>query len=68
MTIKRADPMSDAEYLEHKGTQCPYCEGTMLQGGPVNIDAGTASQEIFCNDCGSAWADTYTLTGRTDNY
>jgi hypothetical protein len=59
-------PMSDAEYKSHNGMRCPNCGSMDLSGDVVNIDAGGASQEISCLDCGAGWHDAYKLTGYTD--
>ena len=59
-------PLTDAEYVAKLGTCCPVCRGTDVEGGPVEIDGGSASQEIRCNTCGASWNDTYTLTGYND--
>lgn len=57
------EPMSQAEYVQMKGAQCPFCRSTDIEGGPFNVNEGTASQEMGCNECDAEWADTYTLTG-----
>ena len=58
-------PLTDAEYVATLGTCCPVCQSTNVEGGPVEIDGGFASQEIWCKTCGASWNDTYTLTGYT---
>lgn len=58
-------PMSTEEYVDEPG-RCPHCRGDNIEGGFVNIDNGTASQPISCNDCDATWVDTYTLTGYTE--
>lgn len=58
-------PLTDAEYVATLGTRCPVCQSTRLDGGSVEIDGATASQEIRCKACGASWNDTYTLTGYT---
>jgi hypothetical protein len=50
------------KYLKHGGTHCPYCDGQDFEGGQVQLDAGCAWQELFCNDCEKEWADIYSLT------
>jgi hypothetical protein len=61
-TLERA-PDTNAEYVAHGGTQCPFCGSHDITGDEVNIDAGSAWQDVFCNDCAAEWQDTYTLTG-----
>ena len=58
--------LTDAEYVATLGTRCPVCQSTRLDGGFVEIDGATASQEIRCMNCGASWTDIYTLTGYTD--
>lgn len=55
--------MSEAEYVEHRGLMCPVCKSENIEAEEVNIDAGTAWQEISCKNCNSRWEDSYTLTG-----
>ena len=57
--------LTDAEYVATLGTNCPVCQSTRFDGAPVEIDGATASQEIWCMNCGASWNDTYTLTGYT---
>jgi formate dehydrogenase maturation protein FdhE len=54
--------LTQAEYIDEPG-RCPVCRGGDLDGGFVEIDNGTASQPVRCNDCEAEWTDTYTLTG-----
>jgi transposase-like protein len=58
--------MTNQEYLDHGGTKCPHCGSLNLTGDHVQVDAGTAWQDIICDDCGKEWQDTYTLTGFAD--
>ena len=32
-------------YVMHGGTRCPFCDSENIEGGPVEVDAGTATQE-----------------------
>ena len=59
-------PLTNAEYVAALGTNCPVCQSTQLEGSSVDIDGGTASQEIWCKTCGASWNDTYTRTGYTN--
>ena len=55
--------MTNAEYLDEGGTVCPFCKSHDIQGQEINIDAGSAWQDVNCNQCSQDWQDTYTLTG-----
>lgn len=54
-----------ALYVKNRYGHCPYCGGSQIEGGSVDVDGNSASQEIRCLDeaCGRSWYDEYTLTG-----
>ena len=58
--------MTNQEYLDNCGTKCPYCGSHDITGGAVQIEAGSAWQDVICNSCDKEWQDTYTLTGFAD--
>lgn len=61
-------PMSQDEYVQNKGVKCPFCGDYDVQGGPVEVDAGSATQEMDCLTCEKTWKDVYKLTGyRTES-
>lgn len=49
-------------YVRLKGKHCPECGHDDIQGGLVEIDAGTAHQEVYCPQCNAEWVDYYQLT------
>jgi len=49
------------KYIDRCGLHCPYCDSLDIKGGFVQIDAGSAWQEIECLDCGKLWKDIYRL-------
>lgn len=50
------------QYVQGGGKACPVCgSADGIEGGEINIDAGGASQEIYCSLCESAWTDVYAL-------
>lgn len=55
------DHKQKEDYISKGGVLCPYCGSGNIKGGEFNIDAGTASQEVGCDDCDSAWVDVYKL-------
>ena len=57
------DRAREEMYISRCGVHCPVCDSDDIEGGPVEIDAGYASQEVMCNNCGADWVDGYTLTG-----
>jgi len=48
-------------YLTRRGASCPACYSENIEGSSVEIDAGGASQEIYCLECGEEWTDVYSL-------
>ena len=54
------------EYIDNGGTLCPYCRSYNIAGDHIQVDAGSAWQDVRCDDCGKEWQDTYTLTGFAD--
>ena len=41
----------------------PACDSGNIQGGPIDVDAGSSWQECCCQDCDAEWHDDYVLTG-----
>jgi len=58
--------LTSDEYVGKLGLRCPHCHSDSISGGEVNIDAGTATQEVTCDDCDAEWLDVYNLTGYAD--
>lgn len=58
--------LTNDEYIKEGGTRCPFCGSLEIEGTEINIDAGTAWQDMGCSRCGSEWQDTYVLTGYAD--
>ena len=58
--------MSDQEYVERNGENCPRCRGTNIEGtGNRDFDSDYASNEIQCLDCEALWDDIFSLSGYT---
>ena len=53
-------------YLAANGVRCPRCGYEQVEGGNVDIDAGSARQPVWCLRCNAEWTDVYTLTGLTE--
>ena len=60
-------PATNAVYVANGGQLCPFCGSENLTGEEINIDAGSAWQDIYCVDCSNEWRDTYALTGYAIN-
>ncbi len=50
-------------YVRQGGIKCPFCQSAEISGNSVEIDAGTASQEVSCGSCHKSWTDLYSLVG-----
>lgn len=55
--------MGDIEYRLAGGNKCPVCDENDVEGGPVDIDGGWATQSSSCAACGHEWTDYYKLQG-----
>jgi hypothetical protein len=64
--MKKIKTLTNKQYLKAKGRKCPNCHSTEIEGQEVNVEAGTAFQEMGCNECNASWMDTYVLTGYTN--
>ena len=56
-------PMTDDEYTLAEGNRCPVCRTDMIEGGSIEVNAGTATQEVSCLLCHAEWTDIYNLVG-----
>jgi transcription elongation factor Elf1 len=57
---------TNQQHIDNGATQCPHCNSFDITGDHFNVDAGSAWQDVSCNECGAEWQDTYTLTGFAD--
>jgi hypothetical protein len=64
--MSKIKTLTDKQYLNSKGTKCPNCHSTDIDGQEVDIDGDVATQEIGCNECNASWIDTYVRTGYTN--
>lgn len=54
--------MSDEQYVERRGTQCPVCRsGNISAGDTEALDTDGLVQEVRCDACNSAWTEIYRL-------
>lgn len=58
--------MNSKQHAATNGQHCPHCHATELTGESVEINNGTAEQEMSCDVCGATWTDVYALTGFKD--
>jgi len=55
--------LTSKQYVDNGGTLCPFCKSEAIEGSRVEVDAGTAWQEMRCHDCERMWQDDYKLVG-----
>ena len=55
--------MTQKQYVQKKGTHCPYCNSENIQGQHVEITDAFPEQEIICLDCDKEWVDFHKLAG-----
>lgn len=60
-TEGRARKLTDEEYLAHDGVRCPFCRSRDIVGESVEINVGSATQDVYCNVCEAEWYDEYKL-------
>lgn len=56
-------PMSEAQYVAHRGCRCPYCGSKEVSADSVDADGDTAWDENTCGTCRSTWKSSYQLSG-----
>jgi hypothetical protein len=56
--------MSDDEYTNVEGMECPRCHSGDVEGTHIfNIDGMKVCQEVKCLDCQFVWDNVYELIG-----
>jgi formate dehydrogenase maturation protein FdhE len=60
--MKELSAEQKAAYLKTDGQQCPLCGSDDISAGSVDIEGGSAVQEVTCSECDTVWNDRYTLT------
>ena len=56
--------LTNAEFVSHAGTRCPACVSEDIRTTDnVQIDDGSAWQDVECIDCHAEWQDVYSLVG-----
>jgi len=53
-------------YIQEGGIRCPSCYSNEIQGDQLSIEAGKASQTMFCLSCHATWIDIYILNNIID--
>jgi uncharacterized protein YbaR (Trm112 family) len=55
------DQLRIGTHLWRPGT-CPVCNSTLVEGKGVEIEGGSATQEVVCLDCGSSWRAEFSVS------
>lgn len=58
--------LTDKQYVDSCGSQCPNCHKDTLEGDSWSAEGDCATQEVSCLTCGATWLDVYNLVGYTD--
>lgn len=60
---EKKEEAARVKYLAANGTICPCCgaPAEQLTGMQIQVDVGTAWQEMNCCVCGKSWNDVYKL-------
>lgn len=56
-------PMTDQEYIEQRGMNCPECRSTFVAFGHGEIEGTNYILEGCCESCGAEWHEVYAMTG-----
>ena len=46
-------------YVTRSGVSCPVCYCDQIEGDTMQVDAGSAWQDVTCTKCGETWTDVY---------
>jgi len=60
------NPQKAKQYLEQRGSLCPFCGSWEIEGGSMNFEAGEIAQRVSCHKCGEMWVDVYKLAAVAD--
>ena len=55
--------LTDTEYVEAEGSNCPYCRSVDLLAHLPEMEAGKIEVQEECLDCDRQWWAVYKLTG-----
>jgi len=60
-----SEPMTQEEYVEHAGNDCPLCKAknSASLDGEIESDGVSAWGNCSCEVCGAMWNDVYELKG-----
>ena len=50
-------PLELERYVAADGTVCPFCDTWDIDGGPIDVECGSAYQAITSNRCHGNWVD-----------
>ena len=51
------------DYLDCRGTRCPYCRSNDTQTGETVCDGDTGEAPVTCLTCRSEWKDVWGVVG-----
>ena len=59
--------MSQAEFLESQGGECPECRSGRIDGQGWHYDGASVWQQVTCDACGGMWREVFNLV-RFDDF
>lgn len=60
---KREPRLSQTDYVNREGRECPWCESTHIYRGDPLFGGKTMTMDAECALCDSTWEEEYKLTG-----
>jgi len=60
---KREPRLSQTDYVNRYGGECPWCESTDIQRSDHAFNRNMAALDMYCSRCGESWTADYKLIG-----
>jgi hypothetical protein len=60
------EPMTDEQYLVHRGCRCPSCGSEDINASRVDSEKSVAWHNVKCEQCGAAWVDEFRRVGYSE--
>lgn len=64
--MRKDGPLSNKQYISHKGTVCPACESENVAYGEIESSEHNLIQRANCLTCDANWLDVFALKGYED--
>jgi len=60
-------PISNEDYINNEGRNCPYCGSDNLIGGSLEVEDAKALCHVQCVNCSKTWSETWVMEGYHSN-